>query len=179
MPDYERHTDYLQTPEGRVRYFSLNKWGEKAKVDLRKLPYSIRVLAESLLRQLDGHLIKPQDLDTIGAWSPDGNDDADIPFIPARVVLQDFTGVPAVVDLASMRSAVARIGRDPSRINPIIPVDLVIDHSIQVDHAGRPDARLLNEELEMERNRERYALLKWAQGAFQNFRAVPPGNGII
>lgn len=179
MPDYERHTDYLQAPQGRVRYFSLKKWGENAGVDIRNLPYSIRVLAESLLRQLDGHLITNQDLKKVGSWSPAGNDDADIPFIPARVVLQDFTGVPAVVDLASMRSAVAALGHDPSRINPIIPVDLVIDHSIQVDYAGRPDALLLNEKLEMERNQERYALLKWAQGAFQNFRAVPPGNGII
>ncbi len=148
-------------------------------VDVKRLPYSIRVLVESLLRQKDGRLINDSDLERIVRWSPEGNGDADIPFIPARVILQDFTGVPAVVDLAAMRTAVAGIGGDPSRINPIIPVDLVIDHSIQVDEYGHCAARENNEKREMERNQERYSLLKWAQYAFRNFRAVPPGNGII
>ncbi len=177
MPD-ERHSDYLQTPFGRVKFYSIKKWGEESGVDISRLPYSMRILAESLLRQMDGRLISEDDLAKLAAWTPNG-DGADIPFIPARVILQDFTGVPAVVDLASMRGAVARMGGDPSRINPIIPVDLVIDHSVQADHAGRPDALLLNHEIEMERNAERYALLRWAQGAYENFRAVPPGNGII
>lgn len=179
MPDKEKHTEYLRTRKGKVKFYSLRRWGESSGIDISRLPYSIRVLAESLLRQMDGKLITAEDLEKVASWSPQGNGEADIPFIPARVVLQDFTGVPAVVDLASMRSAVATMGADPSRINPIIPVDLVIDHSIQLDHAGSPDSILLNEALEMERNRERYALLKWARGAFQNFRAVPPGNGII
>jgi len=132
-----------------------------------------------LLRHKDGRLIDDSDLERIARWSPDGNGDADIPFIPARVILQDFTGVPAVVDLAAMRTAVAEMGGDPSRINPIIPVDLVIDHSVQVDEYGHCAAREINEKREMERNHERYSLLKWAQSAFRNFRAVPPGNGII
>ena len=148
-------------------------------MDINRLPYSIRVLVESLLRQNDGRLIDDDDLQRITRWSPHGNGDADIPFIPARVILQDFTGVPAVVDLAAMRTAVAEMGGDPSRINPIIPVDLVIDHSIQVDEYGHCGARDNNEKKEMERNHERYSLLKWAQHAFRNFRAVPPGNGII
>lgn len=171
--------DYLETPQGRVKIHSLRKWGEHIGKDIGKLPYSIRVLAESLLRQIDGKLITAEDLAKVALWSPEGNDDTDIPFIPARVILQDFTGVPAVVDLASMRSMMAKVGGDASLINPIIPVDLVIDHSIQVDHSGSLDSIAINEKLEMDRNLERYALLKWAQGAFRNFRAVPPGNGII
>lgn len=179
MSDNMNSVDYLDAPQGKVKIYSLRKWGEQTGKDIGALPYSIRVLAESLLRQMDGRLITAEDLSKVASWSPEGNDDADIPFIPARVILQDFTGVPAVVDLASMRSMVATIGGDPSLINPIIPVDLVIDHSVQVDHSGTLDSIAINEKLEMDRNKERYALLKWAQGAFRNFRAVPPGNGII
>jgi len=163
---------------GEVTIHSLKALGEELGLEISRLPYCIRILIESLLRQNDGALIKNMDLQRIASWSPD-NVNGDIPFIPSRVVLQDFTGVPAVVDLASMRSAVAEMGKDPNRVNPIIPVDLVIDHSIQVDEYGHCRARENNERREMERNHERYSLLKWAQSAFKNFRVVPPGNGII
>lgn len=179
MPSRNYCTESISTESGEIEFHSLRMLGEQLGVDVKRLPYSIRVLVESLLRQKDGRLIDDSDLARIARWSPDGNGDADIPFIPARVILQDFTGVPAVVDLAAMRTAVAEIGGDPSRINPIIPVDLVIDHSIQVDEYGHCGAMEVNERKEMERNQERYSLLKWAQSAFRNFRAVPPGNGII
>jgi aconitate hydratase len=159
--------------------FSLRKLEDSGLKGINKMPYSIKVLIESMIRQNDGSLITDDDVRIIASWSPKGNDDIDIPFIPARVILQDFTGVPAVVDLASMRAAVSALGKDPKLINPLVPVDLVIDHSIQTDVAGTPDALERNEEIEFQRNRERYSLLKWAQSAFDNFRVVPPGNGII
>jgi aconitate hydratase len=162
-----------------VTIFSLRKLEDSGLKGISKMPYSIKVLIESMARQNDGSLITDDDVRTIASWSPKGNDDIDIPFIPARVILQDFTGVPAVVDLASMRAAVNAMGDDPKVINPLVPVDLVIDHSIQVDRAGTTDALEINENTEFQRNGERYSLLKWAQSAFDNFRVVPPGNGII
>ena len=171
--------DHITVEGEEITIFSLKKLGDSGLKGISRMPYSIKVLIESMLRQNDGSLITDDDVVTVASWSPEGNDDVDIPFIPARVILQDFTGVPCVVDLASMRSAVNALGRDPERINPLVPVDLVIDHSIQVDCAGTPDARERNEEIEFRRNRERYSLLKWAQTAFDNFRVVPPGNGII
>ncbi|MDR2866817.1 MAG: aconitate hydratase AcnA [Methanomassiliicoccaceae archaeon] len=162
-----------------VTIFSLRKLEESGLGGIGRMPYSVKVIIESMIRQNDGSLITDDDVRTIASWSPEGNDDVDIPFIPARVILQDFTGVPAVVDLASMRAAVSTLKKDPKCINPLVPVDLVIDHSVQVDHAGTPDAQEKNEKKEYERNRERYSLLKWAQSAFDNFRVVPPGNGII
>ncbi len=179
MPSLSGCRKKIDTEIGGLTVHSLRMLGEELGIDMARLPYSIRVLVESLLRQRDGRLIDDSDLERIASWSPRGNGGSDIPFIPARVVLQDFTGVPAVVDLAAMRSAVADMGGDPSSINPMIPVDLVIDHSVQVDDHGHCRARESNERREMERNRERYSLLKWAQSAFRNFRAVPPGNGII
>ncbi len=169
----------LSTAEGDVTIFSLKELEKQGVIkDLSKMPYSIRVLIESLLRQKDGRLITDDDVKRIASWNAQDNGDSDIPFIPARVLLQDLTGGAAVVDLASMRAAVADIGKDPSMINPLVPVDLVIDHSIHVDVAGCPEAQEKNEEIEFERNKERYALFKWAQNSFRNFRVVPPGKGI-
>ena len=169
----------INTAEGDVTIFSLKELEAKGIIkDLKKMPYSIKVLVESLLRQKDGTLITDDDVKAVSSWNPNGNSEDEIPFIPARVLLQDLTGGAAIVDLASMRTAVNDLGKDPSIINPLVPVDLVIDHSIQVDHAGCPEAQELNEKIEYERNMERYALFKWAQNSFDNFRAVPPGKGI-
>ena len=145
--------------------------------DLAALPFAIRVLLENVLRHLGGSSTLG-DVEAVAAWSPRGSG-ASVPFMPSRVVLQDFTGVPAVVDLAAMRDGILALGGDPAVINPVVPVDLVIDHSVQVDHFGFSDAFRLNVEREFERNRERYALLRWAQQAFDNFTVVPPGTGIV
>ncbi len=169
----------IQTAEGELTIFSLRELEKKGVIkDIGKMPYSIRVIVESILRQRDDRTITDDDVMTIASWSPTADTGKDIPWIPARVLLQDLTGGAAVTDLASMRAAVEALGKDPKLINPLVPVDLVIDHSIQTDHSGRPDAIELNEELEFERNAERYALFKWAQMSFDNFRVVPPGNGI-
>ncbi|MDR1922844.1 MAG: aconitate hydratase [Planctomycetaceae bacterium] len=156
-------------------YYSLRKFGD----GLEKLPYSIRLLLESVLRNCDGELITEQDVSKLAAWRHDANVPFEIPFMPARVLLQDFTGVPAVVDLAAMRSAMYRLGGNPNLINPLIPVDLVIDHSVQTDFYGSRDALAKNIALEFERNKERYSLLNWAQNSLNNFRVVPPSVGII
>ena len=169
----------LETASGPVAYYSLPRLQETGAVRLDELPFSIRILLENVLRNRDGTLVTEEDLQTAAQWSPQGPPAREIPFMPARVILQDFTGVPAVVDLAALRSAVHRAGGDPRRINPIVPADLVIDHSVQVDHFGTQYSFMLNVEKEYERNRERYALLRWAQSAFENFRVVPPGTGIV
>ena len=148
-------------------------------IDLFALPYSIRILLESVLRNCDSFQISEQDVKNLTTWNAQTLDDIEVPFKPARVILQDFTGVPAVVDLAAMRSAMANNGGDPDKINPLIPVDLVIDHSIQTDYAGTSGALELNTALEFERNAERYALLHWGQKSLNNFRVVPPSVGII
>src|SRR5688572_11919695 len=142
-----------------------------------KLPFSIRVLLENVLRNYDGYIITKEHVETILRWKPQPAD-KEIPFMPARVLMQDFTGVPAIVDIASLRAEMSRKGKDPSRINPLIPVDLVVDHSVQVDYYGNNDAYVRNVEKEYERNSERYRFLKWAQTAFNNFSVVPPGMGI-
>jgi aconitate hydratase len=146
---------------------------------LDRLPFTIKILLESLLRNLDGHAITAADVDNLARWRPDRPTAREVPFMPSRVVLQDLTGVPAVVDLATMRDAVAARGGDPERINPLIPVDLVIDHSVQVDVFGSPVALLANMEREFERNQERYRFLHWAQKSFRNLRIVPPATGIV
>ena len=146
---------------------------------IERLPYSLRLLLENLLRHAPQGLASAADIDTLASWRPEAVPDAAVPFMPARVILQDFTGVPALVDLAAMRSALARHGGDPATMNPFIPVDLVIDHSVQVDRAADPEALKVNVELEMTRNRERYTMLHWGQRAFNNFRVVPPGSGIV
>ncbi|MGB9609883.1 MAG: aconitase family protein, partial [Bryobacteraceae bacterium] len=151
---------------------------EKAGFRLDRIPYSIKVLLENLLRWEDGEVVRRDDIEYVARWEPRGPAQ-EIQFMPARVILQDFTGVPCVVDLAAMRDALKKMGKDPKRANPLIPVDLVIDHSVQVDEFGTPKAFEQNVLLEYQRNRERYALLRWAQKAFSNFRAVPPGTGIV
>ncbi len=144
-----------------------------------RLPYSIKVLLEAVLRNVDGELVSEDDVRRLAAWNAPAPADVELPYMPARVILQDFTGVPAVVDLASMRGAVKRLGGDARRINPLVPVDLVVDHSVQVDVFGSSDALQRNAEIEFERNRERYEFLRWGQKAFQNFRVVPPATGIV
>ncbi|MHA1380780.1 MAG: aconitate hydratase AcnA [Candidatus Helarchaeota archaeon] len=163
----------------KIIIYSLDKLKELGIADPTHFPKTIKILLETVLRQVDGKYITKEMVEKLANWNPRGDSDIEIPFIPARVVLQDFTGVPAVVDLAAMRSAILRFGRDPSEINPLVHADLVIDHSIQVDYYGSSNARELNEQKEFERNRERYVLLRWAQNAFSNFEVVPPGRGII
>lgn len=151
---------------------------EQAGFQLKRIPYSIKVLLENLLRCEDGTVVRRSDIEYVARWDVRAQAQ-EIQFMPARVILQDFTGVPCVVDLAAMRDALARMGRDPKKANPLIPVDLVIDHSVQVDEFGTPKAFQQNVLLEYQRNSERYSLLRWAQKAFANFRAVPPGTGIV
>src|SRR5690606_38658885 len=138
--------------------------------NLSRLPFSIRVLLESALRNCDGYAFTTADVERLAKWKSVEKERTEPPFKPARVVRQDFTGVPAVVDLAAMRDAIKRLGGDPQKINPLVRCDLVIDHSVQVDHYGSANALALNEKIEFERNRERYEFLKWGQGAFRNFR---------
>jgi aconitate hydratase len=161
-----------------LAYYSLRRLEENAKTDLSRLPFSIRILLESLLRNCDGFAITEEHIAQVANWRPEG-ERREIPFKPARVVLQDFTGVPALVDLAAMRDAVQRLGGDPKKINHLIPCDLVIDHSVQVDYYGQTLSLALNEAVEFERNAERYAFLKWGQAAFRNLRVVPPTTGIV
>src|SRR5205807_1607896 len=143
------------------------------------LPVSIRIVLESVLRNCDGKKVGRKDVETLANWNAKKPANEEIPFVVARIVLQDFTGVPLVVDLAAMRSAVQRLGRDPNIIEPLVPVDLVVDHSVQVDFFGSADALRLNLDMEFKRNRERYQFLKWGQQAFQTFQLVPPGIGIV
>nr|MBA3673072.1 aconitate hydratase [Gemmatimonadaceae bacterium] len=141
-----------------------------------RLPFSLKILLENLLRNEDGAFVKKGDVETMANWDVRAKVEKEIAFRTARVLLQDFTGVPAVVDLAAMRDALSSLGGDPQRINPLQPVDLVIDHSVQVDEYGTDAAFLLNTNLEFERNVERYVFLRWGQDAFRNFRVVPPGT---
>src|SRR2546422_7870788 len=142
-----------------------------------RLPFSLKILLENLLRQEDGRFVHKEDIHALAEWKP-GAAQKEIAFMPARVLLQDFTGVPAIVDLATMREAVKRMGGDPKQINPLFPAELVIDHSVQVDSFGKPDSLSLNAQLEFQRNIERYAFLRWGQKSFRNFKVVPPGTGI-
>ena len=158
--------------------FDIGRLAENENVSIRKLPFSIRILIENLLRKLDGRSVRAKDLQHILTWCKTYTQPVEIPYHPARVLMQDFTGVPAVVDLAAMRDAVSNLGEDPRRINPIVPVHLVVDHSVQVDHYGTPAALPKNVAKEYARNAERYALLKWAQKSFDNFHVVPPNMGI-
>ena len=158
-------------------YFSLPALAEALSVHLDRLPFSIRVLLENLARNEDGRLVQASDVEALAAWGG-GGDAREVPYMPARVLLQDFTGVPAVVDLAAMRDAVGRLGADATKINPVVPVDLVIDHSVQIDHFGTAAAYRANGAREFERNHERYVFLRWGQGSFENFRVVPPETGI-
>jgi aconitate hydratase len=166
----------LNTKNGNFTYYSLPEL-EKQGHNISKLPFSIRILLENALRNFDDFAITKENIETILGWKPSGSD-KDIPFKPARVLMQDFTGVPAVVDIASLRAEIARKGKNPDEINPLIPVDLIIDHSVQVDYFGTEYAYKRNMDEEYKRNHERYSFLKWAQKSFNNFSVVPPGMGI-
>lgn len=169
----------LQVGDKSYAYYSLLKLEEQGVGNISKLPFSIRVLLEAAVRHLDNRAITKEHVEQIAKWDTGAGKNKEIPFKPARIVLQDFTGVPCVVDLAAMRDTMKRMGGDPDRINPLVPVDLVIDHSVMVDTFGSPDALLKNMEMEFARNEERYKFLRWAQTAFDNFRAVPPATGIV
>ncbi len=162
-----------------VSMYSLRELQARGFPGISRLPYSFKILLENLLRHEDGRFVKAADVEALARWDVKAGVQKEIAFTPARVLLQDFTGVPAVVDLAAMRDGIVRLGGDPNRVNPLQPVELVIDHSVQVDYFGRPDAFQLNAELEFSRNRERYAFLRWGQDAFRNFRVVPPDTGIV
>jgi aconitate hydratase A / 2-methylisocitrate dehydratase len=151
----------------------------QSKFDIARLPFSLKILLENLLRNEDGDAIRAEDVEALATWDARDEPSKEIAFTPARVVMQDFTGVPAVVDLAAMRDAMKEMGGDPNKINPLVPAELVIDHSVQVDAYGTPQAFQRNAELEFERNKERYAFLRWGQGAFHNFKVVPPDTGIV
>ena len=169
----------LECSGGSGVLYRIQKLEEEGVAEVSRLPYSIKILLEAALRQCDGFEITREDVERIARWSPETAGKEEIPFKPARVVMQDFTGVPAVVDLAAMRDAVADLGGDPEKVNPLIPVDLVIDHSVQVDYYGIREALAMNAAREFERNRERYEFLRWGQESFDNFRVVPPATGIV
>ncbi|MCK4503393.1 MAG: aconitate hydratase, partial [Desulfuromonadales bacterium] len=162
----------------KYKYNSLKAVTSAGCGDLDHLPFTIKILLENLLRKEDGRVVRQDDIKLVAAWRPQQKQTGEISFSPARVLMQDFTGVPAIVDLAAMRDAVAKNGGDPAKINPQIPVDLVIDHSVMVDQYGNSAALAANVAKEQTRNRERYAFLRWGQKAFDNFRVVPPGTGI-
>jgi aconitate hydratase len=167
----------LQVGDDRYAVYRLAAVADR--LDLERAPLTIRILLENLLRHSGGGIVRPDDVETLAAWRPGQSAEAEVPFLPARVLLQDLTGVPAIVDLAVMRDAMADLGGDPSRVNPLVPADLVIDHSVQVDRFGTPGAFAFNVGREYERNGERYQLLRWAQTAFRDLRVVPPGTGIV
>ncbi len=168
----------LTVGDRRYTYFSLAALAGKG-YDLATLPYSMKILLENLLRYEDGRSVSAADIEALAGWDPHGTEDTEIAFRPARVLLQDFTGIPCVVDLAAMRDAIAGMGGDPSRVNPLQPVELVVDHSVQVDVFGTPDAAERNAQLEFERNGERYAFMKWGQNALRGYRVVPPDTGVV
>ena len=177
MADSFSTRDHLQVNGKTYAYASLPKLGKRFEIS--HLPYSMKILLENLLRHEDGVSVLPEHIEAVARWDPKAAPATEIAFMPARVVLQDFTGVPCVVDLAAMRDAVSRLGGKPGQINPQIPSELVIDHSVQVDVFGRPDALDLNGKIEFERNAERYSFLRWGQSALENFKVVPPNTGIV
>lgn len=169
----------FNTGSGQARMYSLKELDKQSLGNINRLPFSIKILLESVLREFDGYTVTEKDVNNLAEYDPIKPASTEIPFKPARVVLQDFTGVPSVVDLAALRSAMSRMGGNPKSINPQVPVDLVIDHSVQVDNFGMDAAFKLNSEIEFERNRERYEFLRWGQKAFDNFSVVPPARGIV
>jgi aconitate hydratase len=178
-PDSFKSKSTLALDGKNYNYWSLPQFEKTSGKSVRRLPYSMRVLLENLLRHEDGHAIKKTDIETIANWNPKAEPDAEIQFTPGRTVLQDLTGVPAVCDLAAMRAAMKRLGGNPDKINPLTPADLVIDHSVHVDFFGTDEAFSKNRALEYKRNEERYQFLRWGQKAFRNFRVVPPETGIV
>ncbi|HEY9145248.1 MAG TPA: aconitase family protein, partial [Thiobacillus sp.] len=179
MTDVFNTHDSFSTGTGTVRFASLKKLEAALGMSVARLPVSIRIVLESVLRNCDGVKVTPEHVKQLAAWKPNAARTEEIPFTVARVILQDFTGVPLLADLAAMRSAAQKLGRDPKKIEPLVPVDMVVDHSIQVDAAGTHDALDLNMKIEFERNRERYQFLKWGMQAFDTFKVVPPGVGIV
>jgi len=171
--------DTLSLATGNIGIYRLSRLEDQGIAAVSKLPYSIRVLLEAVLRSCDGYEVTQEDVSNLAKWKAAKPAELEIPFKPARVVLQDFTGVPCVVDLAAMRDGMRSLGGDPKKINPLIPVDLVIDHSVQVDFFGQADSLARNVEIEFERNKERYEFLRWGQQALDNFRVVPPNTGIV
>src|ERR1700689_5347104 len=163
----------------KVTYYSLPALEEAGVGPVSKLPVSIRIVLEAVLRNFDGKRVSENDVRTLANWNAKAPAPEEIPFVVARIVLQDFTGVPLLVDLAAMRHAVEKLKKNPKLIEPLVPVDLVVDHSVQVDVAGSADAMIRNLEFEFARNRERYEFLKWGQQAFETFKVVPPGIGIV
>src|SRR4051794_4201870 len=171
--------DVCSTKAGDLKIYRLDRLEKLGIAKLADLPFSIKVLLESCLRNVDNFQVNEADVSRLAGWRGDAVNNNEVPFKVARVILQDFTGVPCVVDLAAMRAAMKRAGGDPQRINPLVPVDLVIDHSVQVDEFGSERALFMNAEMEFTRNRERYEFLKWGQKAFANFEVVPPATGIV
>src|SRR5437763_8148375 len=171
----------LQGVSRNITYYQLDSLSQRGVQGIDRLPFTVKILLENALHHAGGELVSEDDVLSLARWLPGqaAKSDAEYPFLPARVLLQDFTGVPAVADLAAMRSAMARMHGDPQKVNPLVPADLVIDHSVQVDLFGSTLAFARNVEREYERNSERYALLRWGQQAFSNFRVVPPGTGIV
>ncbi|HLV94593.1 MAG TPA: aconitase family protein, partial [Candidatus Acidoferrales bacterium] len=161
-----------------VAIFKLEALERAGIGEISRLPFSLKVLLENLLRHEDGRFVRADDIRALAAWDPSSGGGQEISFMPARVLLQDFTGVPAVVDLAAMRDAMRHLGGDPKKINPLLPAELVIDHSVQVDKFGAANVFAFNAEMEMQRNIERYAFLRWGQQSFRNFKVVPPDTGI-
>ena len=177
--DYFNARKTFDTGSGEAYYYSLEALEQQGFSGINRLPFSIKILLEAVLRNCDGYIVEEKDVKAVAGYDPKNVAETEVPFMPARVVLQDFTGVPAVVDLAALRSAMARMNGDPSKINPQVPVDLVIDHSVQVDTFGSDYAFMFNVKKEMERNKERYEFLRWGKEAFDNFDVVPPGRGIV
>src|SRR5262245_7790162 len=177
-PDSFKCRKTLSANGRTYEYFSLTDAERNGLAGIARLPFSLKVLIENLLRHEDGRSVRAEDIRAVLDWLKSKSSNVEIAYRPARVLMQDFTGVPAVVDLAAMRDAMRHLGGDPSKINPLVPVDLVIDHSVQVDYFGTADAFTRNVEIEYERNKERYEFLRWGAGAFNNFRVVPPGTGI-
>ncbi|MEC9372195.1 MAG: aconitase family protein, partial [Planctomycetota bacterium] len=169
----------LKTSHGEYDYFDLGALKKQKVGHVDKLPYSIKVLLEAMLRTVDGFIVTADDVAGLANWDAKSPTQTELPFMPGRVVLQDFTGVPAVVDLAAMRAAMDRMGGDPKMVNPLVRCDLVIDHSVQVDEYASNVALTINANKEFERNQERYEFLKWGQSAFDNFTVVPPATGIV
>ncbi len=177
LDSFKTRTTFALGPDS-ISYYSLPALASRFP-GVGTLPYSLKILLENLLRREDGGFVKSADIEAMASWSPKTIGEKEISFMPARVLLQDFTGVPCVVDLAAMRDGIVALGGDPQKVNPLQPVELVIDHSVQVDHFGTANALTLNGDLEYHRNRERYVFLRWGQTAFRNFRVVPPETGIV
>ena len=181
MGDFMPHNLHgtLQSLKGHGKFYSLPRLGKALGVDVARLPVSIRILLESVLRNCDGRKVTEAHVQQLAGWRPDAPRSDEIPFVVARIVLQDFTGVPLLCDLAAMRGVAQRMGKNPKVIEPLVPVDLVVDHSVQIDHYGSKSALDLNMKLEFKRNEERYQFMKWGMQAFDTFRVVPPGIGIV